>query len=150
MTPKRFAPHGQHISLPISGDTLVEIRLSICQLLALVFQADDNTESEITIEDCLTLRRGSEERRLAGTKPGAAWNPQELSPLLELLGAEVSDAVAEREGLLRISFANQLVLEVVSTTGFEAWHFHYPRPGRPPAGNVREPLALHGAHGRLI
>ena len=147
---KRLTSRGRHTVLPIIGDTLVEVRLSMCSLPALVFKAEDSTEAEITIEDCTTLRRGTQERLLEGSKPGTSFNPKELAPLLELLGSAVTDAVAEREGLLRIAFENKLVLEVVPGHGYEAWHFHSPRPGRPAVGNREQAISLTGAYGHLI
>src|SRR5262249_19390904 len=131
MMSKKLTSRGRHTVLPIIGDTLVEIRLNMCSLPALVFKAVDGSEAEITIEDCISLRRGDQERLLEGSKPGTSFNPKELAPVLEVLGSAVTDAVAEREGLLRIAFENKLVLEVVPSHGYEAWHFHSPRPGRP-------------------
>jgi hypothetical protein len=147
---KKLTSRGRHTVLPILGDTLVEIRLSMCSLPALVFKAADSNEAELTIEDSITLKRGDQERLLEGSKPGVSFNPKELAPLLELLGSEVTDAVAEKEGLLRIAFSNKLVLEVAPSHGYEAWHFHYPRPGRPVGGNREQAVALTGAHGHLI
>ena len=150
MISKKLTSRGRHTVLPIIGDTLVEIRLSVCHLPALIFKAEDDSEAEITIEDCTTLRRGDQERLLEGSKPGTSFNPKELAPLLELLGSTVTDAVAEKEGLLRIAFASKLVLEVAPSHGYEAWHFHSPCPGRPAGGDRDQAIALHGAHGHLI
>jgi uncharacterized protein DUF6188 len=147
---KKFTSRGRHTVLPIVGDTLVEIRLSMCSLPALVFRAEDGREAELTIEDRTTLRRGDQERLFEGSKPGTSFNPKELAPLLELLGSAVIDAVAEKEGLLRIAFSNKLVLEVAPSSGYEAWHFHCPRPGRPAGGDRDQAIALHGAYGHLI
>ena len=147
---KKVTSRGRHTVLPIVGDTLVEIRLSMCSLPALVFKAEDGTEAELTIEDRTTLRRGDHERLLEGSKPGTSFNPKELAPMVELLGSTVIDAVAEKEGLLRISFSNKLVLEVAPSHGYEAWHFYSPRPGRPAGGDRDHAIALHGAHGHLI
>jgi len=150
MISKKLTSRGRHTVLPIVGDTLIEIRLSMCAMTALVFKAEDGSEAEITIEDCTTLWRGDQERLLEGSKPGTSFNPKELAPLLELLGITVTDAVAEREGLLRIAFANKLILEVAPSHGYEAWHFHSPRPGRPAGGDRDHAIALHGALGHLI
>ena len=147
---KKLRSRGRHTVLPIVGDTLVAVRLSMCSLPALVFKAEDGSEAELTIEDCTTLRRGEREQLLEGSKPGSSFNPKELAPLLELLGSAVIDAVAEKEGLLRISFSNKLVLEVAPSHGYEAWHFHSPRPGRPAGGDRDQAIALHGGHGHLI
>jgi hypothetical protein len=147
---KKLQERGRDTVLPIVGDMVVEIRLSIRTLPAIVFRAPDGGESEITVEDCIVLRRGNQEDILEGSKPGTTLNPKTLGPLLELLESEVKDAVGEREGKLRIEFSNSLVMEVCCTSGYEAWHFQYPRPGRPKeADNVRH-ISLHGAHGRVI
>jgi hypothetical protein len=147
---KKLSGRGRHTVLPIVGDALVEVRLSTRSLPALVFRAADGSESELRIADRLSLRRGECERVLEGSQPGATFNPKELSPLLELLGGEVRDAVAEEEGRLRVVFANQLVLEATPSADGEAWHFQYPRPGHPPGGKVGQFVALTGAPGRLI
>ena len=150
MMSKKLTSRGCHTVLPIVGDTLVEVRLSISSLPALVFKAEDGSEAELTIEDRTTLRRGEQEQLLEGSKPGSSFNPKKLAPLLELLGSAVIDAVAQKEGLLRIAFSNELVLEVAPSHGYEAWHFHSPRPGRPASGDREQAIALHGAHGHLI
>jgi hypothetical protein len=96
------------------------------------------------------MRRGDRARLLEGSKPGESFNPQALAPLLESLGCEVTDALAENEGRLRVTFSNELVLEIVPSHGYEAWHFRYPRPARPAGGTRENAVALTGAHGHLI
>lgn len=150
MTARKLTARGRHTVLPILGDRLVELRLSVCSAPALVFRAVDDGEAEITIEDGICLRRGDQVRRLEGAKPGASFNSQALAPLLELLGSEVTDALAEQEGRLRVTFSNELVVEVVPSHGYEAWHFRYPRPGRPAGGTREQAVAVTGAHGRLV
>ena len=129
---------------------MTELRLSTVSLAAMVFRNADGEESEIVFEDRIVLRHGRQERVLNGSRPGADFDPKELAPLLELLGNNVTDAVADKEGRLRIAFANAWVLEVVPSTAYEAWHFQYPRPGRPAGGNVERHVGLTGANGRLI
>jgi hypothetical protein len=150
MSTKKLLSRGKNTVMPIVGDTLVEIRPSMCMLPALVFRALDRSEAEVTIEDRITLKRGDRERLLEGSKPGATFKPKKLAPLLELLGTEVVDAVALKEGQLCITFSNMLTLEVTSSTGFETWHFHYPRPGRPTGGGCDQLISVHGAFGHLI
>jgi hypothetical protein len=147
---KKLTPRGRHTVLPIIGDTLVEVCLSTCRPPTLVFKGADGSESELRIEDSITLNRGEQERLLDGSMPGESFKPETLSPLLELLGSEVMDAVAEKEGRLRVVFSNALTLVVASSRGYEAWHFQYPRPGRPTGGNLNQFVALTGAYGRLI
>src|SRR5438105_1651558 len=45
MQTRRLTPRGRHSVLPIVGDTLVEVRLSTCNLPALVLEAADRTEA---------------------------------------------------------------------------------------------------------
>jgi hypothetical protein len=125
--PKKLTTRGRHTVLPIVGDTLLELRLG--RMTAFIFASDEDGESEVLIEDAITLVRGSQERVLHGSKFGETWNPRELGPLLELIGVEVIDAIAEETGLLRIAFANGLVMEVRPSAGYEAWHFRHPRSG---------------------
>lgn len=147
---KNLSRRGRHTVLPFVGDTMVELRLSTQQSPALVFQSAEGAESELRIDDCITLRRGEYERLLNGAKPGVTFKPDELSPLLELLGTQVRDALAEENGHLRIGFSNELVLEITPSGDGEAWHFQYPRPGRPAGGEVGRSVSLIGAPGRLI
>jgi hypothetical protein len=150
MTVRKLTARGRGKVLPILGDALIELRLSACSAPALVFRGADRGEAELTIADGICLQRGDQTRQLDGAKPGESFNPQALTPLLELLGSEVTDARAEPDGRLRVAFSNALVLEVVPSHGYEAWHFRYPRPGRP-VGATRGPaVALTGGHGRLI
>jgi hypothetical protein len=147
---KKLALRGRNTVLPLVGDTMVEVCISTCRLPVLVFKAADGGESELTIEDRITLSQGGNERVLDGSKPGTTFNPRELSPLLDLLGIEAIDAIATVNGQLRVEFSNNLVLSILSTTGYEAWHFKYPRPGRPVGDNLRQIVALTGAYGHLI
>jgi hypothetical protein len=150
-TTRKLARRGEHTLLPIVDDELVEIRLGTRCLPSLIFRAEDGSEAELTFEDCITLGRSEGECILRGSKAGTTFNPKELGPLLELLGAKVIDATAEKSGSLRIVFSNSMELRVIpSTGGYEAWHFQYPRPGRPFASNAVRILALTGADGRLI
>jgi hypothetical protein len=147
---RKLTHRGLHKVLPIVGDTLVEISLSTCRLPVLVFKAEDGSEAELTIEECITLTHGNQERHLVGSKPGALFNPKELAPLLQLLGGEVKDALAKSDGHLTIAFSNATTIDVKSTDGYEAWHFHYPRPGRPVGGKLSQSISLIGASGHLI
>lgn len=143
---KKLSGRGRHTTLPIIGDMVLELKLG--RMTALVFKSDEDGESELLIEEPIAFIRGSHERMLTGSKPGETWNPRELAPLLELIGCTVVDALAEKEGRLRITFSDELVLEVRPETGYEAWHFHYPRAGYL-GREVGEPIPLIGAVGRL-
>ncbi len=145
---KKLVKRGRHTVLPITPDILVELQLG--QMTTLVFRAGDGSESELRIEDRIVLSRGTHELVLEGSKMGESFNPRELGPLLELLGCEVEDAIAEHDGLLSIRFSNQLTLAIRSTTGYEAWHFQSPRPGRPAGGPTGKFVGLSGGPGRLL
>ncbi len=150
MTTRKLTRRGRSTVLPIVGDTVVEVRLSTRTMPALVFLASDWTEAELAIEDRITLGRGGEERVLEGSKPGVTFDPNSLAPLVELLGCEVTEAVAEWDGRLRIEFSNKQTLRIDPSHGYEAWHFRHPRPGRPSGGASESALSVTGAHGRLI
>jgi hypothetical protein len=145
---KKLLARGRHTVLPLVRDTLVELLLG--KISTLVFRATDGSESELRIEDTIRLSRGEHETVLDGSKPGETFNPKELGPLVELLGCEVTDALAEQTGSLRLAFSNQIVLTVTSTTGYEAWHFRNPRPGRLTRDQHAESVSLTGAAGFLV
>jgi hypothetical protein len=144
---RKFTARGRYTVLPIVGNTLVEVRLGTCRLPALIFRAADGSEAELTIEEAVTLTRGKQVQLLEGSKPGETFSPRELAPLLDLLGSEVTDALAEKEGQLRIEFTGNLLMTVTPSHGYEAWHFQYPPPG---AGAGAKHVGLTGADGRLI
>ncbi len=141
---------GRHTILPVVGDTLVELTIGVSKLPLFVFRAEDGGESELRIEDCLLVMRDDHEILKVESKRNARFDPQGLSPLLCLLGCEVTEAIAEESGRLRVDFSNGFQLRVTPTTGFEAWHFQFPRPGRPVGGPLDQLIAITGAHGHLI
>jgi hypothetical protein len=149
--PKRpsLPRRGRHTVLPIEGSLLAEVCLAISRLVALVFRDAEGNEAEVTVEDKIVLARGTDERVLEGSRPGTSFDPKGLHLLIDLLGSRVCEATARDTGELRITFADGLVLEVASTTGYEAWHFAKPPPGRP-AGGSGPRFAITGAAGRLI
>jgi hypothetical protein len=147
---KKLLSRGQHTVLPLAGDRLVEISFSTASFPVLVFAASDGLGSELRVHDRIILRRGESEQVLDGAKPGETFNPKTLSPLLELLGTEVREAIAEKQGRLRLHFSNDLYFEVPVTGAGEAWQFQYPRPGRPYSQGTGRALSVIGAPGRLI
>lgn len=147
---KRLGRRGRHTVLPLVGDTLVELCFGTHRLTTLVFETTDGVQSELVLGDAVLLRRGRDERVLDSAKPGASYNPKLLFPLLELLDGRVTDAIAEENGLLRITFSDGLNVVVVPSTGYESWHYRYPRPGRPVGGSLAKPLSVIGCHGHLI
>lgn len=82
-----------------------------------------------------------------GTKPGKGFWRVDLHRLDYLIGNRVKDAVARYNGCLILSFETGERLEIESTTGYEAWHFQYPRPH---TRSVKHPISVHGAQGFLI
>ncbi|MBM3979055.1 MAG: hypothetical protein FJ304_01985 [Planctomycetes bacterium] len=139
---KKFVARGRHTVLPIIGDTAFELRIG--RMTSLIFFSDEDGESELLIESSITLLRGTHERVLEGSLFGDKWNPRALGPLLEVIGHTVTDALAEHEGLLSISFSNELVMVVAPTPGYEGWHFHYPRQGHSLRETVK-PIGMIGA-----
>ncbi len=149
MLAKRLISRGSDLILPIVGDVLSSVRLSLDCLPALIFQDEEKNRSELTVEDSIVLGQGDSEQILTGSKPGKTFAPSTLAPLIELLGLQIVDAVAKRNGRLIITFSDQIRLEVTSTTGYEAWHFVYPSQLHHPKQKVRQ-ISLHGAYGRII
>jgi len=73
-----------------------------------------------------------------------------MSPLLEFIGTEVIGATAYADGRLVLSFSNAMTIEIFSKHGYEAWHFQFPRAGRPPGGDVAYHISLYGTDGKLV
>ena len=145
---QRLVTRGRHTELPIEGSLLAEVCLATDRLVVLVFRDAVGNEAEVTVEDKIVLVRGTDERVLEGSRTGTSFNPRGLHPLVDLLGCRVSEAIAQYTGELRITFADGLVLQVASTTGYEAWHFTKPRPGRPIGGSGPH-IGITGAAGHL-
>lgn len=147
---KRFTARGRHVTLPIVGDTLLETCFGVSRLVTLVFLDPAGGESQLQIEEAVTLHRNGVDLYLPGSRPGVTFDPKQLHPLLALLGAAVEDAWAHHDGPLEIRFSDGSALRVTPETGYAAWHFQYPRPGRHPGGSLNDFISLHGDDGRLI
>lgn len=141
---KALAQQGRHTVLPIVGDTVTEICIAAQRAPAIILADADRRESIIELADRFNIGRGTELHTIEINHANL------LSPLLELLGTTVTAAIAGADGRLELGFSNALHLEICSTTGYEAWHFQFPRPGRPPGGDVANHISLHGAGGHLI
>ncbi len=141
---KRLTLRGRHTILPIVGDTVVEIHVSAHRGPVIILADVDGRESMIELADQFTIGRGIDLRAIEHQ------HATQLSPLLELVGATVTEALASAEGRLELVFSNAMRLEVASTTGYEAWHYQYPRPGRPPSGDIANAISLHGGAERLL
>src|SRR4051812_18430367 len=126
---------GRNVELPIQGEKVTELRFGRSPV-TIVF--GDRYEKVLQIEEAITLSQGRCEQVLTGSRHGAEYNLKELGPLLEVFGEVVVEATALRDGTIRLRFHNELELSVVSTTGYEAWHFHSPE------------FSLHGTYGHLI
>ena len=147
---KKFIKRGMNVEIPIIGDKVTEIRLSLNKMPRLIFQDFQGEESQITFEETITLSRPNEQITMKGSKPGTSWYPQGLTPLVELLGLEIREALAYQDGALFLRFSNEWELRVNPQSGFEAWHFQYPRPGEAVGGDRGLHISLIGDHGRLI
>jgi len=147
---KKFIQRGRHLVLSLVSNVVVEVTFRVDRLPTIVFRSEDETESLLEFEDDVVLIQGSNERVLK--RPRDNFDPQNWNALLELIGKQVSDALAHEDGCLRIEFTYGLVLTVTPSTGCEAWHFQRPRPGRAVASdpNVDTHLSLYGDHGHLI
>lgn len=142
---KILKSRGQHWELPILGQTLAELRLDVDRLVRMTFRSEAGEEAHLEIEEAITLSRGRSTQILEGSRPGSSFAPQTLAPLVELLGCTVTDALAQKDGTIRVELSNQMMLSIVPTRGYEGWHFQ----GKP-EGHSAPPLILHGATGHLI
>jgi hypothetical protein len=141
---KVFTQQGRHTVLPIVGDTVAEICIAAHRGPGIIIADAERHESIIELADRFSIGRGTDMQTVEHDRPNL------LAPLLELVGASVAAAIAFADGRLELTFSNALKLEIGSTTGYEAWHFQFPRPGRPPGGDVASHISLHGADGHLI
>lgn len=142
-TRKKLTPLGRNTRLPVVGDTVIGICVSANHAPEVILADASGHESVVELFDRFSIGRGTEMMIVHHDRPSM------MSPLLELVGASVTEATAFADGRLELSFSNSLRIEITSTTGYEAWHFQYPRPGRPPGGDTSNHLSTSGAHGRL-
>ena len=49
-----------------------------------------------------------------------------------------------------LPIVGDILVELRLSSAGEAWHFQYPRPGRPVGGKMKQVVALTGAPGRLL
>ncbi|WP_339730350.1 DUF6188 family protein [uncultured Gimesia sp.] len=142
---KKLCKRGRDIILPIGSDTLV----SFCDtgLTGMIFESQDSEQSLILFEDELRIIDSDNSRIIHGTKPGKGFWHADLHRLDHLIGIQLKEAVARHDGCLILIFETGERLEIESTTGYEAWHFQYPRPD---TRTVRHLISVHGTHGSLI
>ncbi len=145
----KLITQGKRIVLPLGGSEVRELHLGVSRLATMIFRDTEGGESQIVFEETITLIQGDHEQRLTAARPGAAFDPLSLQPLLALLGSRVADAWALQNGRLEIVFLKGWILRATPESGYEGWHYHYPRPGRPPGSDLQHPISLHGADGYL-
>ena len=143
---KNFVRHGRYTVLPVVGDTVVEVCLSVTRLPELVFEDGERARSSITFEQPIELRRGKSIHVVTPT--GAKTDHANLDALVQVLGKRVDEATGDEHGVLRLRFSDGLVLTVTPRV-YEGWHFRFPRRARPEAPAAR-PIALDGTVGGLI
>lgn len=132
-----FTWQGSQLVLPIVGHTLREIRLRSHALPVLIFQDEQNTESQIEFESAnVQIMRANLQYELTWNedKPYAATS---LLPFVELLNGTITEALADKKGTLRLQFSNGLTLTATPDV-YEGWHFR------------GFGLNIHGDDGRLI
>jgi hypothetical protein len=145
---KKLTQRGKHVGIPIVGDKVAEVCLKCDRHPEIVFRDTDGNESSLEFEQTVHLTVGAEEPVEVGTAPGALCDGRLFAPLADLLGSEVSEAIAEKDGTLRIGFSNGAALRV-QPKEYEGWHFQYPRAARAPGGPGPF-VSLHGTDGNLI
>ncbi len=141
---KVFTRQGRRTFLPIVGDTVIAICVSSQHGPQIIVADANHQQSIIELADQIHIGRGTDMNTIDPNQP------IQLSPLLELVRTQVTVAMAHANGRLELEFSNTMKLEVHSTTGYEAWHFQFPRPGRPLSGDVASHISIHGADGHLI
>ena len=147
---KRLDQKRQHTLLPIVGDAVLAICVSVDRDPEIVTSDPNGQHSSIELSDSFTIGRGTNIPTVERQHQQSPFDGRTMSPLLELIGATVTGPTAYSDGRLELSFSNSIKLETASTTGFEAWHFQYPRAGRSPGADVSNHISLHGADGRLL
>ena len=100
----------------------MEVRLSLVHSTRMIFHSQDRAEARIDIDHEIVLTRGEQELTLAGARTGVHRRPRELSPLVELIGSHVTEALAHTEGSLHLAFDNKWSLTVTPEV-WEGWHF---------------------------
>jgi len=110
-------------SVRLVGTRIVELRLSTLGCaVRLYFVGDDSSVTELSIGGPISLIRGESAISLSGAIPGLSFDPKQLSPLAELLGALVTEATVDRGGELSLGFEHNLVLHAgLEEDGYPAW-----------------------------
>lgn len=146
----RLNQYSSQIELPIVGNMVASICVHHRRSPEIIFSNEDDQESSLILEDQINLTRGEQMIPPHAIHRGNRTDGGELSPLLTLLGSTVREAFASQDGRLTIKFSNAINLTITSTTGYEAWHFQYPRIGSQYQDNKRKMITIHGAYGKLL
>jgi hypothetical protein len=106
-------------------------------------------QSSIELSGRFTIGRGKNTQTVLGFSQPSQFDPRTMSPLLDLIGVVVMGATAFSDGRLELSFSNSVPIQTCSTTGYEAWHFQFPRAGRAPGGDGSNHISIYGADGHV-
>lgn len=114
---KKLIQRGRYTVLPIIGDSVPELCLRASEWPTIIFRDAVGGESQLTFGEAL-LVAGRAETRLDPSYKRADFDPQQFRPLLGLLGTHVSDAWAQHDGSLELTFSSGVVLP---EGGYEGW-----------------------------
>jgi hypothetical protein len=104
----------------IVGHQVCQIRFSASgAAVCMTFCGPYDRLSEIRFEGEIILKRGNSETILTGAKGGVTYNPRELYPLVDLLGAQVTGVQIVKQELV-LAFSNNRELRA------RADEFDYP------------------------
>lgn len=137
LTKSQFVTRGSRIVLPIT-DFIVETIL-LCRFVmpSLVFSSR-NYRCTLDIQSSnIKMSRGANVLLTVMIDEVRLIESSKWCPMLDLIGAEVKNAWAEKHGGLNIEFSNKLMLSIKPEV-YEGWHFR------------SDDASLIGADGRLI
>lgn len=104
--------------LPLWGRSVS--RCYVDYAFGLCFYADGPT-TEIRIEGKMRLLKNGHSEVMVDPGPGAGPDPRSLGPMLILFGKTVTSAHAFKNGVLKITFEDDLLLEVDAGEKYEPW-----------------------------
>jgi hypothetical protein len=107
-----FADEGDHLVVPVAG-AIVEL---VCVDYAVTYHLSaTNGMWELRLESAFVVTSNGAERLVV---PGSGAN---LSAALDVLRAEVVEAVAYKDGALRVSCSDGIEVAAPPDEGYEAW-----------------------------
>jgi hypothetical protein len=90
----------------LTGATVVQMRFRIGgAAVALILEREGQPLASLELHDVVTLNRDYDQLVLEGARSGPSYDPRTLSPLLDLLGAQIEHVRVEPGGELVLSFA---------------------------------------------